>query len=98
MGHFGMIAVEAKTRGIGVGTTLIRTCEGWTRSAGCKMMKCDILKPKKWIHPKKVLLHNWYTKLGYISDKKSLRPVDDRWAKDHSCECVSLDYLKSLSE
>jgi GNAT superfamily N-acetyltransferase len=61
----GLISTAADHWGRGVGTELVRFAEELARSRGVKTMQLDVLVPKDGLHPAKVRLRDWYTRLGY---------------------------------
>jgi GNAT superfamily N-acetyltransferase len=61
----GQISTAPDQWGRGVGRELIRTAEELMRSRGMTTMQLELLVPKGSVHPAKVRLRDWYTRLGY---------------------------------
>jgi ribosomal protein S18 acetylase RimI-like enzyme len=72
VGEFGMLAADPAHRGVGIGRGLIRFAERLIREEGRDTMQLELLVPKRWTHPGKRFLHDWYTRLGY----RVVRTVD----------------------
>lgn len=66
-GHFsfGLLAVDFKHKGLGIGRKLIEKAEQKARSLGGIKMTLEILKPKNQTLPFKKQLAEWYERLGY---------------------------------
>lgn len=62
---FKMLAVSPSYKGTGLGSKLVKFAENTAKVKGAKTMQLELLVPTDFIHPDKVLLHNWYTKIGY---------------------------------
>jgi ribosomal protein S18 acetylase RimI-like enzyme len=62
---FKMLAVSPNHKGTGVGSKLVRFAEKQAISYGAKIMQLELLVPTDFIHPDKVILHDWYSKIGY---------------------------------
>jgi GNAT superfamily N-acetyltransferase len=73
MGGLGMLVVNPKNRGQGIGGQLIRAAETWALSkqqgCTCTQMQLDLLTPRTWKQPSKEFNKAWYTRLGYIPQK-----------------------------
>jgi GNAT superfamily N-acetyltransferase len=65
VGEFGMLAVDARHRGTGVGRELVGFAERAASDEGCETMQLEVLVPRGWSHPSKEFLIEWYTRLGY---------------------------------
>jgi GNAT superfamily N-acetyltransferase len=65
IGAFGMLVVDPKYRGQGIGSRLVKHAETWAREHGCRTMRLEILAPRHWIHPSKQFLTQWYAGMGY---------------------------------
>ena len=65
MSEFGMLAVAASHRGIGMGRELVLFAEATARGAGHATMQLELLVPRDWKHPSKEFLAQWYGRLGY---------------------------------
>jgi GNAT superfamily N-acetyltransferase len=61
----GLLAVEPERWGSGVGRVLVHSAEELMRSRGATTIQLELLVPKEWVHPEKVRLRAWYTRLGY---------------------------------
>jgi GNAT superfamily N-acetyltransferase len=64
-GELGMLVADSAHRGTGVGRELIRFAERWARDQGLDTMQLEILVPRRWAHPSKEFLKDWYTRVGY---------------------------------
>ena len=65
VGEFGMLVADRRYRGKGIGTALVRHAESWAREHGCHTMRLEILTPRRWSHPSKTFLQQWYARIGY---------------------------------
>lgn len=65
VGEFGMLVVDRKYRGEGIGSVLVRHAEKWAREHTCHTMRLEILTPRNWTHPSKKFLRQWYSRMGY---------------------------------
>jgi len=64
-GEFGMLAVDDEYQGTGIGSELIRFAEQKCKNAQLRKMQLELLVPQEGTHPAKVILKNWYTRIGY---------------------------------
>ncbi len=64
-GECGLLAADARLRGIGVGRELLRFAEEACRRDGLTNMQLELLVPRNWTHPSKEFLASWYTRSGY---------------------------------
>lgn len=66
-GHFsfGLLAVDFKYKGLGIGRKLIAKAEQKAKSLGGIKMTLEILKPQNQTLPFKERLAEWYKRLGY---------------------------------
>lgn len=65
IGEFGMLAVDDNCQGSGVGRALIHFAEQKCEKENFCKMQLELLVPLEGEHPDKVILENWYTRLGY---------------------------------
>lgn len=65
VGEFGMLVVDRKHRGKGIGSALVSQAEEWARKHACHTMRLEILTPRHWTHPSKNFLRQWYSRIGY---------------------------------
>jgi GNAT superfamily N-acetyltransferase len=63
--EFGMLAAAPKRRGTGIGRELVRFAEQYGREAGLDVMQLELLVPRRWSHPSKQFLADWYGRIGY---------------------------------
>jgi GNAT superfamily N-acetyltransferase len=63
--EFGMLVADPACRGLGIGSALIEFAERWARAMQCRVMRLELLTPRKWSHPSKEFLKQWYSRLGY---------------------------------
>ena len=64
-GEFGMLAVDDEYQGTGIGRELISFAEQKCQKEHLHKMQLELLVPLKGSHPAKVILENWYTRIGY---------------------------------
>ncbi|MEH7223230.1 GNAT family N-acetyltransferase [Bacillus sp. JJ1566] len=64
-GEFGMLAVDDKYQGTGIGRELIRFAEQKCQNEQLRKMQLELLVPQEGTHPDKVILKNWYSRIGY---------------------------------
>jgi GNAT superfamily N-acetyltransferase len=62
---FGLLAVDINYTGQGIGTSLINKAEEVAKKNGATYMKIEILRIKSKEIPHKVILANYYKRLGY---------------------------------
>ncbi|KAG5951129.1 hypothetical protein E4U53_003731 [Claviceps sorghi] len=65
LGNFGMLALESKHRGRGLGRALIGFAENHCRDLGCTTMQMELLVPTSFAHTVKLRMQDWYQRLGY---------------------------------
>ncbi|RSL73105.1 hypothetical protein CEP53_000825 [Fusarium sp. AF-6] len=64
-GEFGMLALDAKHQGAGLGRQLAMFAEAECRKNGCTIMQLELLVPKTFRHAGKERMQAWYQRLGY---------------------------------
>ncbi len=64
-GEFGMLAVDKKYQGAGIGRELIHFAEAKCQKDRLQKMQLELLVPVDGSHPVKETLKNWYTRIGY---------------------------------
>ncbi|KAF7555238.1 hypothetical protein G7Z17_g2303 [Cylindrodendrum hubeiense] len=64
-GEFGMLALDAKHRGSGLGRQMILFAEDECRRRGCTIMQLELLVPTTVRHAGKERMAAWYLRLGY---------------------------------
>lgn len=94
---FKMLAVIPNHKGTGLGSKLVKFAEHTAKSKGVKTMQLELLVPTDFIHPDKVFLHNWYTKIGY----KEMATYDVDYVHDGisqflKTDCKAIVYQKPL--
>ncbi|CEI62039.1 hypothetical protein FVEN_g3072 [Fusarium venenatum] len=65
LGEFGMLALDTKLQGTGLGRQLTIFAEDECRSRGCTTMQLEILVPSTFHHEGKARLLSWYGRMGY---------------------------------
>jgi GNAT superfamily N-acetyltransferase len=65
VGEFGMLVADRSLRGAGIGSALVRHAERWARERAYHTMRLEVLTPRRWTHPSKEFLRQWYSRLGY---------------------------------
>jgi GNAT superfamily N-acetyltransferase len=79
---FGMLSVDPAAHGTGLGKALIAFAE---QAYDVSEMELELLVPRGDPHPKKVRLHEWYSRLGYVQvgrrdfDEPGLARPADLW-------------------
>lgn len=68
--EFGMLAVAADQRSIGIGRQLVAFAERKSLETGCSTMQLELLVPRTWTHPSKEFLAGWYGRTGYTVTRK----------------------------
>lgn len=94
---FKMLAANPKYKGIGVGSKLVKFAEETALKNGANTMQLELLVPTNFVHPDKVFLHNWYSKIGYV--KQSVHSVDychDGISQFLKTPCNAIVYQKPL--
>lgn len=64
-GEFGMLAVDEAYQGTGIGRELIGYAEQKCQEEHLCKMQLELLVPQEGSHPAKVILENWYARIGY---------------------------------
>lgn len=96
-GEFGMLVADQAYRGLGIGSALVDAAENWAKSRGFSKMRLELLTPRKWEHPSKTFLKNWYTRMGYIPDKaEPFELMYPQKYKDLATECDFTVWHKTL--
>jgi len=62
---FKMLVANPVYKGKGVGSILVNYAEEEAVKNGARVMHLELLVPTEFIHPDKVFLHNWYSRIGY---------------------------------
>jgi GNAT superfamily N-acetyltransferase len=75
--EFGVLAVSPDQRGRGVGDALVRFAEEHARSRGARTMELKLLEPLEGAHAFKVMLAEWYERLGY--ERVGGHPAGEGW-------------------
>ncbi|KAM0354796.1 hypothetical protein ACHAPU_000620 [Fusarium lateritium] len=65
LGAFGMLALDVKYQGGGLGRQLAAFAEEECRRRGCTTMQLEILVPQTFHHEGKAILLSWYMRMGY---------------------------------
>ena len=65
LGELGMLVAVPVWRGRGVGRDLVRFAEQYCAGTGSSTMQLELLVPRDWLHPTKVFLDRWYTRISY---------------------------------
>jgi GNAT superfamily N-acetyltransferase len=75
--EFGVLAVDPSERGRGVGDALVRWAEEEARARGATTMELKLLEPLEGTHDFKVVLAEWYERLGY--ERVGAHPAEEGW-------------------
>jgi GNAT superfamily N-acetyltransferase len=80
-GYFGMLAVDPKRQGMGLGRAMVEAAEEYCRAKGCEAMDLTTLSLRLELPP-------FYRKLGYVeTGTEEFRPA--RPLKDSvECHCI----------
>lgn len=62
---FGLLSADFDLKGQGIGKALVDHIERFALDQGAKFMDLEILRPIAIEVPFKIVLKNWYSKLGY---------------------------------
>ncbi|KAM0206631.1 hypothetical protein ACHAPQ_007555 [Fusarium lateritium] len=65
LGEFGMLALDEKYQGGGLGRQMAVFAEDECRRRGCTTMQLEILVPQTFHHEGKAILLSWYMRMGY---------------------------------
>ncbi|KAG6040204.1 hypothetical protein E4U41_001269 [Claviceps citrina] len=65
LGNFGMLALDSKYRGRGLGRAMIDFAEYHCREKGCTVMQMELLVPTSFEHEVKSRMQDWYQRMGY---------------------------------
>lgn len=65
IGELGMLAVSPEHQNVGLGRRLIRFAEETCHAKQLSIMQLELLVPQRGSHPSKVILADWYSRLGY---------------------------------
>ena len=65
LGQFGMLALDAKYQGTGLGKQITAFAEDEVRRQGCERMQLEILVPLTFHHEGKARMLAWYNRMGY---------------------------------
>lgn len=82
VGHFGMLSVDAKFRGLKVGERLIAAIESKALQLDMNVIQFEFFIAKTFDHPDKIFLRKWYTALGYNLKHELDIAATNAWALD----------------
>lgn len=94
---FKMLVANPTYKGMGIGTMLVKFAEEEAVKNGAKTMQLELLVPTEFEHPDKVLLHDWYVRIGY--EKIAAHDVDyvhQGISQFLKTACVAKVYQKNL--
>ncbi len=97
IGGFGMLATDPDGLKKGVGRALVAEAEAWGRAMRFAEMEIEIVRAES-PNAHKILLHEWYTRLGYI--EQETYPIAERIPEIAALQrltCVSTVYRKPLN-
>ncbi|WP_453993331.1 GNAT family N-acetyltransferase [Bacillus nitroreducens] len=96
-GEFGMLAVDEKHQGSGIGRELIRFAEQKCNAEKLRKMQLELLVPQEGSHPDKVKLEKWYTRIGYQPIRtESIDTSFPRLAQMLAIPCKFIIFQKEL--
>jgi GNAT superfamily N-acetyltransferase len=97
MGELGMLSVDPKYQGQGIGRELVRFAEERCRKEQLRKTQLELLVSKEGHYPIKVILENWYVRLGYqVVDTKSVEALFPHVAQKLAIPCNFLVFHKEL--
>lgn len=97
-GEFGMLAVDDEYQGDGIGRELIRFAEQKCRKEHLRKMQLELLVPLEGSHPDKVILENWYTRIGYYPvHTETVEALFPQLADMLAIPCKFIVFQKELS-
>lgn len=73
---FSLLVAHPEYRKQGIGKQLVHAVEVWAKEQGCNKICLELLRPKNWVHEHKEFLKIWYTRLGYVEQKKVPKTID----------------------
>jgi ribosomal protein S18 acetylase RimI-like enzyme len=96
--EIGFISTRPEHWGGGIGRELVEAGEGLMRSRGATEMQLELLVPKDGVHPAKVRLRDWYTRLGYrVVRTAPFEEIATHVTDDLAKPCEFLIFRKPLS-
>jgi GNAT superfamily N-acetyltransferase len=93
-----MLVAARNFRGSGIGSALVEHAEKWAREHPCHTMRLEVLTPRRWTHPSKEVLREWYCKIGYVP--QATEPFESMYQElvpDLATECDFTVWHKSLA-
>lgn len=94
---FGLFGADFSKSRMGIGKILIERVEEEAKKKGAKKIKIEILRPQKFEIPIKVILADWYQRLGYVySHSVDFEKVFPEKAKGILAPCNFDYYVKDL--
>jgi GNAT superfamily N-acetyltransferase len=95
--EFGVLAVPPERRGAGIGDALVRWAEETAQHEGAAIMELKLLEPVEGAHDFKVMLANWYRRLGYrVTGEHSANEGWPEAADELAVPCKFVVYQKPL--
>lgn len=96
--EFGMLAVDDEYQGNGIGRELIRFAEQKCQKENLRKMQLELLVPQEGSHPAKVILENWYTRIGYYPiHTETVEALFPKLAHMLAIPCKFVVFQKELS-
>jgi GNAT superfamily N-acetyltransferase len=97
MSKFKMLVANPIFKGKGIGSILVDFAESEVRKTGATKMQLELLVPTGFVHPDKVFLSSWYTRIGYEKvAEESVDAAHDGLSKLLKTGCVAEIYHKDL--
>ena len=98
VGEFGMLVADRSLRGAGIGSALVRHAERWARERACHTMRLEVLTPRRWTHPSKEFLKQWYSRFGYTPlATEPFESMHPELVPELATECDFTVWRKSLT-
>ena len=96
--ELGMLSVHENYLRKGIATHLINAAEARARELECETIRLEILSPRDWEHPMKVMLKKWYTeRLSFVEGQtEDFASAHPQLVKLLSCSCKFTAYSKKL--
>jgi len=95
---FKMLVTNSQFKRQGIGSMLVNYAEQQAVIYGAKTMQLELLVPTDFIHPDKVFLDNWYTKIGYKNTSEhDVDYVHQGISQFLKVDCIAKVYEKKIT-
>ncbi len=94
---FKMLVADPERRGEGIGSYLVNVMEKRAEELGAKQLQLELLIPTEFEHKDKVMLHSWYTRIGYeLIATEDINAIHEGIGKFLKTNCKVEIYQKNL--